>query len=204
MNPCRGTTDKGTTISLWVVVVLFFVSCSIDKKEFVDIVFDPETHYTMKEVTVSTLVSDSGVVKYKAEAREWLIFDKAKDPYWYFPDKVHIEKYDTLFQVVASFDADTAYHYRKQRLWKFIGNVNVTNIEGEHFETSLLYWDQNTEKVYSDQFIRITAQDGFENTGIGFESNQTLTSYKIFNSGAIIPFREEVRDTTETEKISPS
>jgi len=204
MNPSCKATDKGTTICLWVVVVPFLVSCNFDKKEFVDIVFDPETHYTMKAVTVSTLVSDSGVVKYKAEAHEWLIFDKAKEPYWYFPDKVHIEKYDTLFQIVASFDADTAYRYSKQKLWKFIENVNVTNIAGEHFETSLLYWDQNTEKVYSDQFIRITTQDGFENTGIGFESNQTLTSYKIFNSGAIIPIREEVRDTVETEKISPS
>jgi len=181
---------------------LFFVSCSFDKKEFVDIAFDPETHYTMKALSVSTLVSDSGVTKYRAEAQEWFVFDKAKEPYWYFPEKVHLEKFDSLFNIEAVFDADTAYYYSKPKLWKFIGNVYARNLAGEQFETSLLFWDQNTEKVYSDQFIRIT-RDEFVNTGVGFESNQTLTNYRIFNSEAVIPVKESARDTTETENSPP-
>jgi LPS export ABC transporter protein LptC len=182
-----------------VMPLVFFTSCNLDKKEFVDIVFDPETNYTMKTVDFFTLVSDSGVVKYRAEAPEWLVFDKAQEPYWYFPRKVHVEKLDTLFRIEAGFDADTAYYYSKKKLWKFIGNVDARNTTGERFETSLLYWDQNTEKVYSDKFIRVT-KDDIVNTGIGFESNQTLSSYRIFKASAVIPVREEVRDTTETGK----
>ncbi|MDR0758318.1 MAG: LPS export ABC transporter periplasmic protein LptC [Tannerella sp.] len=188
-----------TLLRAVVMPLFFFTSCSHDKKEFVDIVFDPETNYTMKATDIFTLVSDSGVVKYRAEAQEWLIFDKAKEPYWYFPQKVHVEKLDTLFRVEAGFDADTAYYYSKKKLWKFIGNVDARNTAGERFETSLLYWDQNTEKVYSDQFIRVT-KDDIVNTGIGFESNRTLTNYRIFKASAVIPIREEVRDTTETGK----
>ncbi|MDR1406577.1 MAG: LPS export ABC transporter periplasmic protein LptC [Tannerella sp.] len=203
MNPNCGTNKGMTTLLQTVVVPLFFLaSCHFDRKEFVNIVFDPEIHYTMKAIDVSKLVSDSGVVKYRAEAQEWFVFDKANEPYWYFPEKVHIEKFDTLFRIEASFDADTAYYYTRQKLWKFIGNVDVRSVADERFETSLMYWDQDTEKVYSDQFIRITKND-FVNTGIGFESNQTLTSYKIFNSGAIIPVREETRDTTEAGKTPP-
>ncbi|MDR2119654.1 MAG: LPS export ABC transporter periplasmic protein LptC [Tannerella sp.] len=190
-----------TLLGAVVMPLFFFTSCHIEKKEFVDIVFNPETDYTVKSTDVSTFISDSGVIKYRAEAQEWFIFDKAQEPYWYFPKKVHVEKLDTFFCTEAGFDADTAYYYSKKKLWKFIGNVDIKNTTGERFETSLLYWDQNTEKVYSDAFIRITKND-FVNTGIGFESNQTLTSYKIFNSGAIIPVREEVRDTTETGKTS--
>ncbi|MDR1331701.1 MAG: LPS export ABC transporter periplasmic protein LptC [Tannerella sp.] len=182
-----------------VMPLFFLISCHFETKEFVDIAFDPETHYTMKAVGVSKLVSDSGVVKYRAEAQEWFVFDKANEPYWYFPEKVHVEQFDTLSQIEASFDADTAYYYSRTKIWKFIGNVDFRNVVGERFETSLLYWDQNTEQVYSDRFIRITKND-FVNTGIGFESNQTLTSYRIFNSGAVIPVREEARDTTEAGK----
>ncbi|MDR1601717.1 MAG: LPS export ABC transporter periplasmic protein LptC [Tannerella sp.] len=191
-----------TLLRVVVMPLFFFSSCNIEKKEFVDIVFDPETNYTMKAVALSTLVFDSGMVKCRAEAQEWLVFDKAQEPYWYFPRKIHVEKLDTLFRIEASFDADTAYYYSKKKLWKFIGNVDTRNTEGKRFETSRLYWDENTEKVYSDTFIRITKGD-FVNTGIGFEADQTLTNHKIFNSGAIIPVRDEVRDTTETEKKPP-
>ena len=186
-----------------VPLLFFFISCNVKKKEFVDIVFDPETNYTMKAKAISTLVSDSGITKYKAEAQQFYVFERAKEPYWYFPEKVHVEKFDTLFHIEASFDADTAYFYTKQKLWKFIGHVDAKNIEGEHFETSVLYWDRNTEKVYSDQYIRIT-KDEFVNTGFGFESDQTLTSYKIFNSAAIIPVKEQVSDTTKTKETPSS
>ena len=109
--------------------------------------------------------------------------------FWFFPEKIHGEQLDALFQVVASFDADTAYHYTHKKLWKFIDNVKAVNQEGEQFETSLLFWDENEKKIYSDQFIRHTKGD-FVQTGIGFESNQTFTQYRIFNYKAAIPMQE--------------
>ncbi|MDR1746334.1 MAG: LPS export ABC transporter periplasmic protein LptC [Tannerella sp.] len=171
------------------------ISCHSEKKELVEVVFDREHTPTMKATDVSTLISDSGLVRYKMVTSEWLYYEEASDPYWYFPEKVHVEKFDTLFRIEASIDADTAYYFTKRRVWKLVGNVDVENMEGERFETSLLYWDQNTEKIYSDQFIRITKGD-FVNTGIGFESNQTLTRWQIYQAGAIIPVREKTGQDT--------
>ena len=133
-------------------------------------------------------------------AKEWLAFDEASEPYWYFPEKLYGEMLDSLFQVEACFDADTAYRYTKNMLWKFIGNVKAVNSEGELFETSLLFWDENEDKIYSDQFIRITRGD-FVNIGTGgFESDQTLTKYNIFNAKAEIPIQENTpADTTTVE-----
>jgi LPS export ABC transporter protein LptC len=169
-----------------------------EKKEFVNIVFDKELSYTMKTTEVLQFISDSGITRIKWEAKEWLVFDEASEPYQFFPEKIHAEKFDSLRQVEASFDADTAYYYSKKGLWKFIDNVKAVNFEGEQFETSLLFWDQNEKKIYSDQFIRITKGD-FINTGIGFESNETLTQYRIFNSRAEIPIQENApADTIDT------
>ncbi len=179
------------------------VSCGGEKKEIVDVGFDPDSSYTMKATQIVTMVSDSGITRYKVVTAEWLMFDEAEEPYWFFPQKVHLEKFDSLFRVEASVDADTAYYYRERELWKLSGNVRVKNIEGEQFETALLFWDDQGKKIYSDRFIRITKGD-FVNTGMGFESNLTLTQYRIFKAGAEIPLETNKADTTQSEPpLSP-
>ena len=85
----------------------------------------------------------------------------------------------------------------KKGLWELIGNVEVESLQGEHFETSQLFWDQKQEKVYSDKFMRIEQEDKII-TGIGFESNQDMTQYKIFNSQGIFPVSDAPADTTRT------
>ena len=190
--------------SIAVAMLLFcvFVSCSREVKEEVEIGFNPDSTYTMKAVDVVTLVSDSGVTRYKVQTREWYMFGEASEPYWYFPKKLHLEKFDSLFRVEASVDADTAYFYERRKLWKLVGKVRVRSLQGEQFETSVLYWDQNSETIYSDRFIRITKGD-FVNTGQGFESNQALTQYRIFNSAAEIPFEDRSSDSTSMAPPPP-
>ena len=188
------------------VAMLLFCSlaaCNREVKEEVEIGFNPDSTDTMKAVDVVTLVSDSGITRYKVQTHEWYMFGEASEPYWYFPKKLHLEKFDSLFRVEASVDADTAYFYQHRKLWKLIGHVRVRSLQGEQFETSVLYWDQNLEKVYSDQFIRITKGE-FVNTGQGFESNQALTQYRIFNSAAEIPFEDRSIDSTNTAPPPPA
>lgn len=187
-----------TIVQIVVMLLLFTASCSKEKKEIVVVEFDPERTYTMKATEVTTLISDSGITRYRLNAEEWLVFEKAADPHWYFPEGVYVEKFDTLFQTEASIKADTAYFFDKRGLWKLIGNVEVESLKGENFQTSLLFWDQKSEKVYSDQYIRIEQADKII-TGIGFESNQSMTQYKIFNSQGIFPVNETPVDTTKVD-----
>ena len=190
------------SIAVAMLLFCFLAACNREVKEEVEIGFNPDSTYTMKAVDVVTLVSDSGITRYKVQTHEWYMFGEASEPYWYFPKKLHLEKFDSLFRVEASVDADTAYFYQHRKLWKLIGHVRVRSLQGEQFETSVLYWDQNLEKVYSDQFIRITKGE-FVNTGQGFESNQALTQYRIFNSAAEIPFEDHSTDSTNTAPPPP-
>ncbi len=183
-----------TTLAVVVMLLLFSASCGKEPQEVVDVTFDPEKVYTMKARDVSSLISDSGITRYRLKAKEWDVFGKAKEPYWYFPEGIYVEKFDTLFQTEASIEADTAYYFEKKGLWKLIGNVDVESLQGERFETSLLYWDQKEEKVYSDKYIRIEQEDKII-TGVGFESNQNMTQYKIFDSRGVFPVSETRPDT---------
>lgn len=193
------TENTGITTTFVVVVMLLLLtaSCGKETKEVVDVAFDPEKTYTMKATDVSSLISDSGITRYRLKAKEWLIYGKAADPHWYFPEGIYVEKFDSLFQTEASIKADTAYYYDKKGLWELIGNVEVESLQGEHFETSQLFWDQKQEKVYSDKYMRIEQEEKII-TGIGFESNQSMTQYKIFNSQGIFPVSEAPADTVRT------
>ena len=177
------------------MLLLFFsFSCSEEKKETVAVAFDPETSFTLRTTDVSTLISDSGITRYRLNAEEWLIFSKAKEPYWYFPKGLYVEKFDTLFNSEASVKADTAYNYDKKGLWKLIGNVRFENLEGRTLETSLLYWDQKQEKIYSDEAVKID-DNGEIITGVGFEAKQDLSRYQMFNTAAVIHVEEQSTDT---------
>lgn len=197
----RERNKHGIAIAFWLIAMpLFFsflLSCGGDKKEFVDL-GTREQIYFMKATDFSTLVSDSGITKYKIDAAEFYIFEEEPEPYWYFPEKVHVEKFDSLFRIEASIDADTAYRFTKKGLWKAVGNVRIESLNGELFETSEIYWDDQKGEIYSDKFIKITKGD-FVNTGIGFKSNQSLTQYQIYESGAEIPINESATDTTKIE-----
>ena len=172
-------------------MLFLYGACSSNDKELVDINYDPETTPSMNTDSVITLISDSGITRYKLETENWQVFDKAKDPYWYFPKGIYLERFDSLFQVEATILADSAWNYTDKQLWRLKGNVDIRNMDGEMFLSDELFWDQKNERVYSDKYIEIK-QDETELKGYGFESNQEMTEYRIFRPhDGRIPFREE-------------
>ena len=57
---------------------------------------------------VMTLISDSGVTRYRINTEEWLVFDRKNPPYWAFEKGVYLEKFDSVFNVEASVKAVSA------------------------------------------------------------------------------------------------
>ncbi len=196
---------KNITIALAMVMfILLSVACSGRKKIVGEAITERDSLPIMETKGVSTLISDSGIIRYRLQAEDWRVFDKKKPPYWAFEEGVYLETFDTLFQMEANIKADTAYYYEKQKLWKLMGNVVIRNLKGEKFNTELLYWDQNTEKVYSDRFIRIEQPDRII-TGRGFDSNQQMTKYTIHKPEGIFYLEDNgvvAADTTQTVQIT--
>ena len=177
-----------------IVMLLLFPSCSGKSKAIGEAITERDSLPSMATLGVVTYISDSGVTRYRMKAEEWLMYDRKRPSYWAFEKGVYLEQFDSLFNVDASIKADTAYFYDKQKLWKLMGNVDIKNRKGERFNTELLYWNQATEKVYSDRFIRIEQPDRII-TGYGFDSNQQMTIYQIRNMGGIFYVDEEEQKT---------
>ena len=162
-----------------VVMLLLFSACSGRHKDLGNAITERDSLPMMDTKGVMTLISDSGVTRYRINTEEWLVFDRKNPPYWAFEKGIYLEKFDSIFNVDASIQADTAYYYEKQKLWKLMSNVHIQNLKGEKFDTDLLYWDQNKHRVYSDQRIRIEQPDQII-YAIGFESDEQLNKYTFF------------------------
>ena len=178
--------------------MLFLCSaCSKKKHPVTDAITNRDSVPIMVTREVSTYISDSGVVRYKIIADEWKVFDRLDPSRWTFEEGVYLEKYDNNLNIEATILADTAYYYNKQELWELRGNVHIENIEDEQFDTQLLFWNQKSKQVYSDQYIRIRQQKRII-TGMGFTSNQDFTNYTIKQTQGIFPIKEEQSTTDST------
>ena len=179
------------------------VSCEEKEQNLLKGNFDPERFATMTTTNVSTLISDSGVVRYKIESPVWYVYDQAKRPRWNFPKGLHLEKYNDMFRVEAEVKCDSAVYFKNEQLWRLDGYVEIVNIAGEKFLTPQLFWDQRHQKLYSDSFIHIERQ-GRIIEGYGFTSNERMTNYEVLKVMGMFPATDfkpgAASDSTQTPK----
>lgn len=183
-------THKGIVVVMATMFVCLCISCQRDVQLRTDAVHDRAAMPVLEATDVMTLISDSGVTRYRIKAPSWRIYDKATPAYWEFVEGICLEQFDEDLSIQASLDADYAYYNEDAQIWQLKGNVKSLNREGEQFETSELYWNQNTERVYSDSAIVITRATSIIH-GIGFESNQEMTKYTILNPTGVFPINED-------------
>lgn len=172
-----------------------------DKKEYIGNI-DPATTPTITTVNVNTLISDSGITRYRVSAPVWYIFDETKEPCWTFPQSLHLERYDEFFNKEATVDCDSATYFRTRQLWRLDGHVTVVNMAGEKFLTPQLFWDERKHLVYSDSFIQVIRADRIME-GHGFESDESMSRFNVRNVSAILPV-EQFRPGENADSVAPT
>ena len=177
-----------------VAFALCIVACTGSEQEELP----PEEHDSlpfMKTYGVSTMISDSGVVRYKMIGEEWLYYQNEEERTftWAFEKGLFFEKFDNNYNVEAFINCDTAYYYSKDRLWELRSRVVMRNTKGETLKTSILFWNQNTHTIYSPAYMVI---DGIDQDleGYDFRSNEQMTDYLIHQSSGAFPLGEDKLD----------
>ena len=160
-------------------------SCKEERQSFVPDVNGAAVP-TMTTRDVSTFISDSGYTRYHITTPVWQMFEDAPEPFWKFPEGMHLEQYDEQLRPAANIVCDSATYHSRRRLWQLDGNVVMVNTLRDSFLTQQLFWDQARQLVYSDSFIHIVRSDRIID-GYGFESNQNMTAYTVNRPTGIIP-----------------
>lgn len=66
-------------VTFAVAMFLFIGSCQNKTEELVDVIFNPDSVPTMTTDSVITLISDSGITRYKLITKKWQVFDGEKN-----------------------------------------------------------------------------------------------------------------------------
>jgi len=159
-------------------------------------VVDRKNTARLIEDSVTILVSDSGVLRYRMTTETWKVFDQADTPYWDFPKGLRFERFNTNYDIDAAIQCNKAVYYNEMKMWHLEGNIRAKNMNGDRFFTEELFWDQANESVRSDSMITIIQEDK-KIVGYGFTSNQTFTRYIIHHPTGIFPVKEEEQVTDE-------
>lgn len=144
----------------------------------------------MKSYDIVTLVSDSGITRYRVESPEWLVYDRRKRPCWVFPQGLRMEQFDRLMRVHSEVTSKYAIYYVNDDIWELTDSVRVKNVNDEYFETDKLIVEQRNDLIHTDQFVKVIQKERII-TGIGMRSNQRLTRYVIEKTQGIIPLDEK-------------
>ena len=164
-----------------VLAQLAVLSCDEATEHTAPAIHDRDSASMMVSYGVNTLISDSGVIKYKIVTERWDVNTVKNPTRWTFEKGVFFEQFDQQFHVEAYVQADTAWYFDQIKLWKLRGRVRIRNINGLIYESEELYWDGLKHELYSYVFSKVTTPERTLQ-GTYFRSDEQMRHYTVSNS----------------------
>lgn len=162
-------------------MLFFFTACQEEKEHIAPAVNPRDSASVMVSYGVNTLISDSGMIKYRIVTESWEVNQVRNPSRWIFNNGLFLEQFDEKFHIEAYIQSDTAYYYDQKKLWELRGRVRVRTVDGVRFSSEELFWDQNKHELYSNMFSHLITPDR-EMQGTYFLSDERMTHYKVTNS----------------------
>ena len=168
------------------IFFLFFscflvVSCKEAVEHTAGAIRERDSVAVMTTLGVNTLISDSGITKYRIVTERWEVNQNKKPSRWVFDKGLFLEQFDEKFHVQAYIQCDTAYYYDQLRLWELRSRVRILTKNGLRFSSNQLYWDENKHELYSYTFSRLVTPERTLQ-GSYFRSAERMTHYLVTNS----------------------
>ena len=166
---------------LFTINYLLFTACDEAQEHTAPAIYDRDSVSMMVSYGVNTLISDSGVIKYKIVTERWDVNMIKQPSRWTFEKGVFFEQFDQNFHVEAYVQADTAWYYDQQKLWHLRGRVRIRNVNGLVYQSEELYWDGLKHELYSNVFSKVTTPERTLQ-GTYFRSDEHMSHYIVSNS----------------------
>lgn len=179
------------------------VGCKEEDKLRVVASVDAENMPQLSTRNVLTLISDSGYTKYKVVTPLWNIYGGGREEaFWDFPEGVYLRQLDKDLNVISTVAADSACYFPNQKLWELYGDVEIDQKDKAYFYSPTIFFDDRRRRIFSNEFIHIETPDQTLE-GLGFESNEDLTVYRVLKPTGIFP-RSQLSGERHREPIDES
>jgi len=170
-------------LTIYVCCCLFFIACendpgvvnsSNDRKASIEEAFQ-----------IESFLSSNGQQRAKLLA-PYMKRYTLDSSYLEFSRSLHVDFFDSLGKVESKVDALYGKYLETQSKVYLRDSVVASNIKGDTLRTPDLWWDQNTRKFYTDKVVRFKSASRVIYGGKGFEADQDLSSYKIYQPTGFI------------------
>lgn len=166
---------------LGIIVAMAAMSCQETVEHTAPAVRPQDSVAVMTSYGVNTLISDSGVIKYRIVTERWEVNQARNPSRWVFDKGLFLEQFDEKFHVQAYIQCDTAYYFDQQRLWELRSRVRILTKDGLRFSSEELFWDESKHELYSNAFSRLVTPERTLQ-GSYFRSDERMTHYYVTNS----------------------
>ena len=166
--------------SLFLAFVLL-VACEQPREHTAPAIHERDSVSMMTTYGVNTLISDSGVIKYRIITERWDVNTIKQPSRWTFERGVFLEQFDEKFHIEGYIFADTAWYYDQKKLWELRGRVRIRNNNGLVFRSEELFWDGINHEFYSYKYSKVVTPER-ELEGTYFRSDEQMRHYVVTNS----------------------
>ena len=122
-----------------VIAVGAFSACSQEKEHLAPAINPRDSVANMVTYGVNTLISDSGVIKYRIVTEKWEVNQNRNPSRWIFHKGLLLEQFDLAKHVQAYIQCDTAYYFDILKLWELRGRVRILTKKGLRFSSEELF-----------------------------------------------------------------
>lgn len=183
------------------LILLVLMACGEAREHTAPAINPQDSTAMMSSYGVNTMISDSGVIKYRIVTEQWDVNTVKEPSRWEFMKGIFFEQFDEQMRAQAYIQADTAWYFDQKRLWKLRGRVRIRNlVNGLIYTSEELYWDGMRHEFYSHEYSRVvTPERTLE--GNYFRSDEQMNHYMVSNSkGSFLAsdFEDEKTDTVTT------
>lgn len=164
-------------LSMLAIAGVLFCSCKNDMAKIASFK-QYDTIPSESATNVEYLYSENAILKTRMTAPLMNRYEVPK-AYIELPKGFLLEMYDSTGVISSSISANWARKYENKKMMEAKYNVEVRDfVENKTLHTNYLLWDETNDRIYSDQFVKITTPDKII-YGDGFESDQSFSQYKI-------------------------
>lgn len=172
---------KTRNIIFGLLAFLLLAACQEQVEHTAPAIRERDSVAMMTSYGVNTLISDSGVMKYRIVTERWEVNTNKNPSRWIFNKGILLEQFDEKFHINSYIQCDTAYYFDQLKVWKLYGRVRILTKDGLHFSSEQLTWNQDKHELSSDVFSKLVTPERTLQ-GTHFWSDERMTRYYVSNS----------------------
>lgn len=154
----------------------FFLSCENDQKTIDDLTKPKAMIEEAKNI--ESYLSQGGILKAKLMA-PYMLRSSSDTTFVEFTKSLHVDFYDSTGKADSHLDSKYGKYYESLNKVYLRDSVLVYNLQGDSMRSPDLWWDQNTQRIYTDKKVWVRKQGTILTGQNGMDARQDLSDIHI-------------------------